>query len=268
MVEFVVNEIDKIQNNNSKLSKKLKEIKTKTIKEIIYSNNDVPSNWATKVDYNQLLTKLVANDEKLVNYLGVYGEGALKNNNNNKKNLESKNSTNKGLIIKENGRVFYPNYLRQNIKHFDESNELRQTKNNIQNIGTENGIQQLKTNDSFEEQLRKHTHTSTNYFKNNAYQENILEQSFKKEFHGILKNIDGNNKNLSTNKEILKVDITKNPNQNNNNNNKLQKKSLASELYLGTSASSGFYNSGRLKSAKKSTKQRIIEASKKKILLI
>ena len=52
MVEYVMNEIDVMQENNKLKKQKLNSIKNKVLKEMIYSNTDIPSGWTKKQDYN------------------------------------------------------------------------------------------------------------------------------------------------------------------------------------------------------------------------
>ena len=52
---------------------KLKTVKNKSIKELVYTNRDIPNKWKNKLDYKQNLLKIFLNDSTFLRYLGNGG---------------------------------------------------------------------------------------------------------------------------------------------------------------------------------------------------
>ena len=143
MLEFVVNEIDRLDKGNSDKLKSLNKIKSNTIKEIVYSDKLVPNEWRIKTDYKDLIQNIAVTDKKFLGYLGNNDlskidkkklKEELKKNNPlsmYKKEKEKEVNPNvRQVKIKDNGRQFYPNYLREKLNQdeFDgrlENQELR-----------------------------------------------------------------------------------------------------------------------------------------------
>ena len=85
---------DDIEKTNIKISdikKQLNRIKSATIKECVYSNHFIPSQWKTKLDYQNNILKLFSKDE---NFLTYVGKGNSSDNNNNNNNFDFNNINN------------------------------------------------------------------------------------------------------------------------------------------------------------------------------
>mgnify|MGYP006915284085 CR=1 FL=1 len=255
-MEYVMNELDRMDIENEKKIKKLNEMKSKTIKELIYNNSTVPSKWTKKIDYTNLMNKIVSSDEKLITYLGTQ--------NMNKEKDKYNEKVKEKIKIKENGRVDYPNYLRQHYKVTSEA-EL------------ERNVKEKASEDSFFDLKNRKNTSRTNLV--NDYNSIKLksDKSIKinQDFDQLLNkfdiqegDIDMDFKPSSTFKVKFQEETSKNnenkqKNKENSNNDKkrLDKKSIISDFYMGNSLHLE-KNLERLKSSKKSVKQRFIQASK------
>lgn len=325
MAEFVLNEMDRIQQANNFRKKKLEEIKTKTIKEIVYSNEEVPNTWKKKADYKNLIHKITSCDEGFLLYLG-----------NTKEKIESTyrdtthKSTNSKVVIKENGRIQYPNYLGNNNKDLlkqdndkrfphlnSEKNINKLCSSNIsnsfnesfldkpnkshhyQNIDTiESGnnlgnksktsnyilkslnIHDLNKNNKYSKVNRETDTLSKNNFsaidsprrKNSTYSENsnkelnkIIEKFDSKESEKISNKVVGRDSFNKTH-QVRFLSSKKNTDYYDKKSHLKSKKSMSvkniiTDFYMGNTLELG-KDMKRLQSAKKSVKQRFIEASK------
>ena len=66
---------------------KLKILKNDTIKQLVYTNKDIPVQWKNKLDYKQNLLKIFINDTNFLNYIGI---GELKEISKSTKNKEKR----------------------------------------------------------------------------------------------------------------------------------------------------------------------------------
>ena len=62
--------IEKINRSIREAKNKLDDIKENSIKDFIYSNRQIPSRWKGKLDYNEQVRKMLANDDAFLAYLG------------------------------------------------------------------------------------------------------------------------------------------------------------------------------------------------------
>ena len=94
---------DDIEKTNIKISdikKQLNRIKSATIKECVYSNHFIPSQWKTKLDYQNNILKLFSKDENFLTYVGK-GNSCDNNNNNNNFDFNNINNYNNDNEINE-----------------------------------------------------------------------------------------------------------------------------------------------------------------------
>ena len=69
---------------------KLKDVKNKTIKELVYTNKDIPVQWKNKLEYKPNLLKIFLNDSNFLRYLGNGGSPIkIKYKNNKEKQKEN-----------------------------------------------------------------------------------------------------------------------------------------------------------------------------------
>ena len=67
---------DEIENNDMTIKDhldKLKVLKNRTIKELVYTNKDIPYQWRNKLDYKTNLLKIFIKDTNFLSYLGNSG---------------------------------------------------------------------------------------------------------------------------------------------------------------------------------------------------
>ena len=68
---------DEIENNDISIKKNkqlLKNLKKSTVKELVYTNAEIPNPWKTKFDYKNDLLKMFVKDPKFLFYLGHGGD--------------------------------------------------------------------------------------------------------------------------------------------------------------------------------------------------
>lgn len=87
-------EIEKRDSSIKSQEKELKKIKNHTLKEFIFTNQEIPEQWKIKNDYQDSLIKMLADDKKFLSYIG---RGKLISNKpaNNHNEIESNYSKNK-----------------------------------------------------------------------------------------------------------------------------------------------------------------------------
>ena len=105
---------DEIENNDMIIKDrldKLKLLKNRTIKELVYTNKDIPDKWRNKLDYKTNLLKLFIKDQNFLCYLGNSGPSSsrftkitkLKNNQEKQLiNIPYENDINKNNINDSN----------------------------------------------------------------------------------------------------------------------------------------------------------------------
>ena len=121
----IYDEIELKQNLIQKNTKKIKQIKIDSIKQLIYANQNVPKNWKSKPDYPIQVLEIFSKDSKFLNYLGtgvnttrpqaiskstynLTSNNYFKENNKNNEESSSKNTKNQKLkltFMKENSRI-------------------------------------------------------------------------------------------------------------------------------------------------------------------
>ena len=77
---------------------KLKILKNDTIKQLVYTNKDIPVQWKNKLDYKQNLLKIFINDTNFLNYIGIGDFKEIPKSTKNKEKREfstKKNNTEK-----------------------------------------------------------------------------------------------------------------------------------------------------------------------------
>ena len=72
-------EIENIDNSIKNSGEKLKNIKNRTIKELVYTNKNIPDQWKNKLDYKPNLLKIFIKDTDFLAYLGSGGNGSKAN---------------------------------------------------------------------------------------------------------------------------------------------------------------------------------------------
>ena len=76
---------DEIINDDNKIklcNKVLSKIKRETIKELIYTNKQIPFKWQNKIGYQNLMLKMISKDDQFLSYIGYYPKNANINNRN------------------------------------------------------------------------------------------------------------------------------------------------------------------------------------------
>ena len=121
----IYDEIELKQNLIQQNTKKIKQIKIDSIKQLIYANKNIPKNWKSKPDYPIQVLEIFSKDSKFLNYLGtgvnttrpqaiskstynLTSNNYFKENNKNNEESSSKNIKNKKLklaFMKENSRI-------------------------------------------------------------------------------------------------------------------------------------------------------------------
>jgi len=138
MIEFVVNDIDRISKKNDEKLSKLNKIKKETVKNIVYFNSRIPSSWKTKRDFTEIVENITVSNKEFTNIMGNldYSPNKKKRNNNENLNnyyLTTYNPTER-IIIKENGRKYYPNYLDRKEKQTNTNTKVARKNSNICNV--------------------------------------------------------------------------------------------------------------------------------------
>jgi len=64
-----VDEIDNLTKQNRQTKQKIKQLKEWTIKNMVYTNVDIPSNWQQKQGYRELMFSTMNKDKAFLNYL-------------------------------------------------------------------------------------------------------------------------------------------------------------------------------------------------------
>ena len=144
----IYDEIELKQNLIQKNTKKIKQIKIDSIKQLIYANKNVPKNWKSKPDYPIQVLEIFSKDSKFLNYLGtgvnttrpqaiskstynLTSNNYFKENNKNNEESSSKNPKNQKLkltFMKENSGI-------NNLKKYCYTTPTRKkfNKNNLTN---------------------------------------------------------------------------------------------------------------------------------------
>lgn len=113
---------DSLINNDIKIKKYnkiLTKIKQETIKELIYTNKQIPLLWKKELGYNNFIYKLMSKDEKFLMYLGHSSE---------KENINNRNKNNRPKT------GIFPSYCKNNIlsknSFFNRNKSISRNKNN------------------------------------------------------------------------------------------------------------------------------------------
>ena len=98
---------DEIETKDMKIKnnfEKLRLLKNGTLKELIYTNKDIPTQWKNKLDYIPNLLKIFINDLDLLKYVGNGGPllPRFQKNKKKKKNIQKENITINDLNIDTN----------------------------------------------------------------------------------------------------------------------------------------------------------------------
>ena len=108
------------------IKKQINRIKSATIKEYVYTNKVIPSQWKTKLGYQNQILKLFSKDEKFLIYVGK-GNPNKNNDNNNINNCKVNNSNNE---FNETKSTMY----KTSNSFFNKKNLNEEDKNSINNI--------------------------------------------------------------------------------------------------------------------------------------
>ena len=100
----IYDEIELKQNLIQQNTKKIKQIKIDSIKQLIYANQNVPKNWKSKPDYPIQVLEIFSKDSKFLNYLGT-----------------GVNTTRPQAISKSTYNLTSNNYFKENNKNNEES---------------------------------------------------------------------------------------------------------------------------------------------------
>ena len=207
---------DEIERRNIKIrlsQNKLNKIKKESIKDMIYANKYVPNSWRAKLNYQEQVRNLLANDENFLVYMGNLGKNDKNKNKidnlkmiGNKKTLLNlnKNNSNKKLKLFRNKTMddrevdIYLTNLGKSFPIKEKLNELFDDKT-LMTIENKNKINVKKNNSNNDKaDLRykcvitekKKNDINKNIFINlmNNKSRNIVKQKFYRVQSAIAKN--------------------------------------------------------------------------------
>lgn len=208
MVEYIVNEIDKLTKTNNEKMKKLIELKSKSIKNSVYSNLNIPSSWKVNPVYKQVISELASTDEEFVKYQGNGKSNKL----DIKKEVYFDNLGNKKeVVFKSNGRVDYKNYLRNFYPKEDDVNKF---KKNLLLMNKPQKEGPIKIDRAFEEEISEITvvhenidniNTENKDLANLFYSSGLMhkDERIKSSVNKAIKKIDDSVKRPQTSRPLL-----------------------------------------------------------------
>ena len=200
----LTDEIEMKEMKIKDINKKLKEIKSNSLKEFVYANRVIPESWKNKLNYQGQVLELFVKDKNFLSYVGNTGN----ENDSNK----TKSKSNKIIYkLKNNDKpISFKSKSKKDVIDLNDDNykDSIPSTRNYSTINIKNKLKRLKNKTLDEKQLN----SILNELKNNYPFNDKLKELFSEK---ILKTIDMRNKtinikNNNKNKSIFKAEKRRN----------------------------------------------------------
>ena len=152
-IKSLTDEIETKDTKIKEINKKLKEIKSNSLKEFVYANRMIPECWKNKLTYQSQVLELFANDRNFLSYVG--NVGGTENDNLNKINTKTSKikfrlkNIEKPMFFKSESKIDINNIIGDNYKKNLPSNKSR----NYSFGNIKNKLKHYKNNTLDEKQL-------------------------------------------------------------------------------------------------------------------
>ena len=200
----LTDEIEMKEMKIKDINKKLKEIKSNSLKEFVYANRVIPESWKNKLNYQGQVLELFVKDKNFLSYVGNTG-------NENDSNKTKSKSTKIKFKLKNNDKpISFKSKSKADVIDLNDDNyrDSIPSTRNYSTINIKNKLKRLKNKTLDEKQLN----SILNELKNNYPFNDKLKELFSEK---ILKTIDMRNKtinikNNNKNKSIFKAEKRRN----------------------------------------------------------